>query len=106
MHHSRLGFGEGTITSTAQRLAEARLELRRLGQELQGEVDQLQGKFGGEAARAFGALNRAWDERHGAIVTTLDRFESSLNDTEKSMRASDEQSASSISAIWARLERG
>ena len=59
MSNNRVGFGEGTIKSTGQLLAGAKVELRRLSNELQGEIDQLQGKWGGAGAQAFGVLNRA-----------------------------------------------
>ena len=104
MGNNRVGFGEGTIKSTAQLLAAAKAELRKLSKELQGEIDQLQGKFGGQGAQAFGILNQAWDEKQGAIVMTLEKFESTLDETEKSMTSSDEQSASSVSAIRAQME--
>jgi len=104
MSNNRVGFGEGTIKSTAQLLAEAKTQLRKLSKELQGEIDQLQGKFGGQGAQAFGVLNQAWDEKQGAIVMTLEKFESTLDETEKSMTASDEQSASSVSSIRAQME--
>ena len=104
MSSNRVGFGDGTIKSTGQLLAEAKVELRRLSKELQGEIDQLQGKFGGQGAQAFGVLNRAWDEKQGAIVMTLEKFEATLDETEKSMTTSDEQSASSVSAIRNQME--
>lgn len=104
MGNNRVGFGEGTIKSTAQFLAEAKAELRKLSKELQGEIDQLQGKFGGQGAQAFGILNQAWDEKQGAIVMTLGKFESTLDETEKSLTGSDEQSAASVSAIRSQME--
>jgi WXG100 family type VII secretion target len=104
MSNNRVGFGEGTIKSTAQLLAEAKVELKRLSNELQGEINQLQGKWGGAGAQAFGILNRAWDEKQGAIVMTLERFEATLDETEKSMTTSDEQSSASVSAIRSQME--
>ena len=104
MSNNRVGFGDGTIKSTAQLLAEAKVELKRLSNELQGEINQLQGKWGGAGAQAFGILNRAWDEKQGAIVMTLERFEATLDETEKSMTTSDEQSSASVSAIRSQME--
>ena len=104
MSNNRVGFGEGTIKSTAQLLAGAKVELRRLSKELQGEIDQLQGKWGGAGAQAFGVHNQAWDEKQGAIVMTLEKFESTLDETEKSMTTSDEQSSASVAAIRNQME--
>ncbi|MET0912047.1 MAG: WXG100 family type VII secretion target [Acidimicrobiales bacterium] len=104
MSNNRVGFGEGTIKSTGQLLAGAKVELRRLSKELQGEIDQLQGKWGGAGAQAFGVLNRAWDEKQGAIVMTLEKFEATLDETEKSMTTSDEQSSASVAAIRNQME--
>ena len=104
MSNNRVGFGEGTIKSTAQLLAGAKVELRRLSKELQGEIDQLQGKWGGAGAQAFGVLNQAWDEKQGAIVMTLEKFEATLDETEKSMTTTDEQSSSSVAAIRNQME--
>jgi len=104
MSNNRVGFGEGTIKTTAQLLAGAKVELRRLSKELQGEIDQLQGKWGGAGAQAFGILNQAWDEKQGAIVLTLEKFESTLDETEKSMTTSDEQASSSVSSIRSQME--
>lgn len=104
MSTNRVGFGEGTIKSTAQLLAEAKIELKRLSSELQGEINQLQGKFGGQGAVAFGILNRAWDEKQGAIVMTLEKFEATLDETEKTMTTSDEQSAASVASLTSRMD--
>ena len=104
MSNNRVGFGTGTIKTTGQLLAEAKVELRRLSNELQGEIDQLQGKWGGAGAQAFGMLTTAWDQKQGAIVMTLEKFESTLDETEKSMTSSDERSASSVSSIRAQME--
>ena len=104
MSNNRVGFGEGTIKTTGQLLAGAKVELRRLSKELQGEIDQLQGKWGGAGAQAFGVLNRAWDEKQGAIVMTLEKFEATLDETEKSLTTSDEQSSASVAAIRNQME--
>ena len=104
MGNNRVGFGEGTIKTTAQLLSDAKAELRKLSKELQGEIDQLQGKFGGQGAQAFGVLNRAWDEKQGAIVMTLEKFESTLGETERSLTTSDEQASSSVSSIRSQME--
>ena len=104
MSNNRVGFGEGTIKTTGQLLAEAKVELRRLSNELQGEINQLQGKWGGAGAQAFGILNTAWDEKQGAIVMTLERFEASLDETEKSLTTSDETAASGVNSIRSQME--
>jgi len=104
MSQNRVGFGEGTLKTTEQLLAEAKVELRRLSNELQGEINQLNGKWGGDGAIAFGILNTAWDEKQGAIVQTLEKFEASLSETEKSLTTSDEQSASNVASIRNQME--
>jgi WXG100 family type VII secretion target len=104
MSNNRVGFGEGTIKSTAQLLAEAKVELKRHSNELQGEFNQLQGKWGGAGAQAFAILNKAWDEKQGAIVMTLEQFEATLDETEKSLTTSDESSASSVASIRNQME--
>ena len=104
MSQNRVGFGEGTLKTTEQLLAEAKVELRRLSNELQGEINQLNGKWGGDGAIAFGILNTAWDEKQGAIVMTLEKFEATLDETEKSMTTSDEQSSASVAAIRNQME--
>lgn len=104
MSNNRVGFGDGTIKSTGQLLAEAKVQLRKLSSDLEGEISQLQGKFGGQGAQAFGTLNQAWHEKHGRIVTTLEKFESTLDQTERSMTTSDEQSASQVASIKSQME--
>ena len=104
MSNTRVGFGDGTIRTTGQLIAGAKVELRRLSGELQGEIAQLQGKWGGAGAQAFSTLNQAWDEKQGAIVTTLERFEASLDETEKSLTSSDEAAASAVSALRSQME--
>ncbi len=100
---NRVGFGTGTIKSTAQLLAEAKAELRTLSNQLQSEISALQGKWGGSGAQAFGRLNTAWDEKNRKIVSSLEQFEASLDETEKSMTSTDDNSASSVAAISARM---
>ena len=104
MSTNRVGFGDGTIRTTEQLMAGARGELRRLSSELQTEIGQLQGRFGGQAAVALGNLNAAWDEKHSRIVSTLERFEASLSTTEKTMTANDEESSAALATIQARMQ--
>jgi WXG100 family type VII secretion target len=104
MTNNRVGFGEGTIQSTSQLIAGAKVELRRLSKELQSEIDQMQGKWGGDGAQAFSILNQAWDEKQDAIVMTLEKFESTLGETERSLTTSDEQSSAQVSAIRSQME--
>lgn len=100
---NRVGFGTGTIKSTAQLLIEAKAELQKLSNQLQSEISALQGKWGGSGAQAFSRLNTAWDEKHRKILQTLDQFEASLNETERTMTTTDDTSASGAAAIAARL---
>jgi len=104
MTNNRVGYGDGTIQSTGELLAGAKGELRRLSRELQSEIDQLQGKWGGAGAQAFGVLNRTWDEKQRAIVMTLEKFEATLDETEKSMTTTDEESSFSVVAIRNQME--
>ena len=104
MTTNRVGFGDGTIRTTSRLLADAKGELRRLGQELQGEINGMQGKWGGAGARAFGVLNQAWDDKHRAIVSTLERFEANLQETEVSLSSSDETAAASVGTIRSQME--
>jgi WXG100 family type VII secretion target len=103
MTNGKVGFGEGTIKSTGQLLADAKVELKRLSAQLQNEISALQGKWGGQGAQAFSILNQAWDEKQGAIVMKLEQFEATLDETEKSMTTTDEQSSSSVAAIASQM---
>ncbi|WP_205472655.1 WXG100 family type VII secretion target [Nocardioides sp. SYSU D00038] len=102
-HENTYGQGEGTLTRAAALVAEAKVDFDRLAGTLESNIANLHGKWGGSGSRAFQILQEAWQEKQRMIVGALNEFENSLQVTERTNVATDEQQGDYYTRTASRL---
>ena len=100
---AEMGQGEGTLSTAAGLVAQARQDFDGLSTSLDGRIDGLQGRWAGAGGTAFFALQRAWTERQRAITGALDGFAASLTATEKDNVATDQTQSAGFATLSGRL---
>lgn len=103
MSHNRLRAGAGTLSTAANHVSEARVDLDRLGARLRQEIEGLRSYWDGMGAAAFVHLGQRWDERQRIIVRALDDFQQSLQATERDNTSTDESVRSHFDRFTSRL---
>ena len=61
----------------------ARQDFHKLSGELDGQINDLKGKWAGAGGQAFFILHQAWTDKQKMVVEALNEFEASLRGTEK-----------------------
>lgn len=103
MHAPEFGQGEGALSRAAGLVADARRDFTTMSQQLDGQIGAVHGQWGGQGARAFFLLHRAWTEKQATVVRALDEFEASLQRTEADNTDTDQAQGSSYRALVQRL---
>jgi WXG100 family type VII secretion target len=85
------GQAHGALGRAAGMVAEAKIDFELQSRRLDGQIDAIRGRWGGDGARAFFVLHQAWHEQHAIVVRALDRFHSSLLATEQDNTRVDQQ---------------
>ena len=98
-----MGQGQGTLSAAARMVAEAKVDLDRLDNELVQHLEAARATWTGQGGSAFNALGLAWSEKQRTIVSALDRFEASLCATEKDNTATDDSQSSAFARSRQRL---
>lgn len=88
-----MGMGEGTLTKAAGMVSTARQDFHRLSGELDGQINDLKGKWAGAGGQAFFILHQAWTDKQKLVVEALNEFEASLRGTEKDATTVDDTQA-------------
>jgi WXG100 family type VII secretion target len=97
------GQGEGTLSKAAGLVTDARGEFTKIASTLSGQIQAVQGKWGGAGASAFFTLHTAWNEKQKVIVDALDEFSASLGVTEKDNMATDDAEGANYAKLNGRL---
>lgn len=97
------GQGEGTLSKAAGLVTDAKADFVKIAGTLSGQINAVQGKWGGQGAAAFFTLHTAWDEKQRVIVDALDEFAASLTTTEKDNVSTDDAQHASYSNLTNRL---
>jgi uncharacterized protein YukE len=98
-----MGQGEGTLSTAAGMVAEARHDLDRLDRELGQHLAEARGVWGGAGSSAFQALGQAWADRQRVIVGALDHFEEALRSIERDNTGTDESQSAAFTRTHQRL---
>jgi len=101
---NEMGQGQGTLSKAAGLVEEARHDFDNLSKTLDGQINDLKGKWGGSGATAFHTLHAAWTEKHQFIVKALDDFQATLRSTEKDNTSTDDTAASHATNIANKLD--
>ncbi|WP_203337099.1 WXG100 family type VII secretion target [Nocardioides limicola] len=91
------------LTRAAEKVAGCKGDLDGLAKQMDGEMEALRARWGGQGAVAFQRLKTAWLENQRRITAALDGFESSLIETEKDNVATDEAASAVMTNISSRL---
>jgi uncharacterized protein YukE len=85
-----MGQGQGTLSTAAAMVADAKADFDRLDDTLVRHLDAARATWTGQGSSAFVALGCAWSEKQRTIVGALHEFEASLRATEKDNLATDD----------------
>jgi WXG100 family type VII secretion target len=97
------GQGEGVLTHAAGMVADARADFNKISRQLTDQISQVQGRWGGQGATAFFALQQAWTEKQQVIVDALNEFEHSLGVTEHDNVSTDESQGTHFANLTHKL---
>ena len=100
---NEFGQGEGVLTRAAGMVADARADFHNISKQLTDQISQVQGRWGGQGATAFFALQQAWTEKQQVIVDSLNELESSLGLTERDNVSTDESQRASFAHLTHQL---
>lgn len=103
MAANEMGMGEGTLSKAAGMVTTARQDFHRLSGELDGQIADLKGKWGGAGGQAFFILHQAWTDKQKMVVDALDDFEASLRGTERDATNVDDTQAVNFNNFQNRL---
>ncbi|MDF9717354.1 WXG100 family type VII secretion target [Nocardioides sp. ChNu-153] len=96
-------MGEGTLSNAAQMVADAKVEIDQKCRTLEGQIQGIGARWGGQGAAAFHRLHVAWQEKQRTINDALNDFERSLLDTERDTTSTDSSQADTFSSSFSRL---
>ncbi|MFZ2503937.1 MAG: WXG100 family type VII secretion target [Nocardioides sp.] len=94
---------EGALTRAAHEVAAARADLTAIGTRLEGQLAGLPSQWSGAGGTAFSRVHLAWAEQQARIVSALDGFVASLQETEQATLAADVAQSAAMSQIASRL---
>lgn len=97
------GQGEGVLTRAAGMVADARIDFNNISRQLSDQIAGVQGRWGGQGATAFFALQQAWAEKQQVIVDALNAFESSLGVTERDNISTDDAQGANFTNLSHRM---
>ena len=100
---NEFGQGEGVLTRAAGMVADARADFNNISRQLTDQISGVQGRWGGQGATAFFALQQAWTEKQQVIVDALNEFESSLGVTERDNVNTDESQGTNFANLTSKL---
>lgn len=100
---NEMGQGQGTLTTAAGMVADAKHDFDRLNSELVQHIDAAKAKWSGQGGTAFNALGHAWAEKQRTIVSALNQFEASLRSTEKDNTSTDDTQSAAYARNQQRL---
>ena len=97
------GQGEGVLTRAAGMVADARTDFNNISHQLSDQISGVQGRWGGQVATAFFALQQAWTEKQQVIVDALNEFENSLGVTERDNISTDDAQGANFTQLSNRM---
>jgi WXG100 family type VII secretion target len=100
---NEFGQGEGVLTRAAGMVADARADFNNISRQLTDQISSVQGRWGGQGATAFFALQQAWTEKQQTIVDALNEFENSLGATERDNVNTDESQGTNFANLTHKL---
>ena len=104
-NHSGVGLAaeEGVLSLAAGKVSQTRSDVTGLCLQLDGQIEDLRAKWGGEGARAFSQLHAGWQDKQRRIVGALDTLAASLQDTDRDNTATDHAQAETSMSLASRL---
>ncbi len=100
---NEFGQGEGVLTRAAGMVADARTDFNNISRQLSDQIAGVQGRWGGQGATAFFALQQAWTEKQQVIVDALNEFEQSLGVTERDNINTDDTQGTNFANLTSKL---
>lgn len=94
---------EGVLAAASETVVRARADVLALSHHLEGEIAALGAAWGGEGARAFDRLHRAWQDKQRRVVGALDGLATALDDTGRDTTATDSTQADVSLLLVSRL---
>ncbi|GAB2979277.1 WXG100 family type VII secretion target [Nocardioides montaniterrae] len=98
-----VGQGAGVLSQAAKLVADAKADFAKQSQNLDSQIAQVKGRWGGAGATAFHSLHVAWTEKHQTIVNALNNFEASLQATEKDNMNTDQSAGDAMTSLSNKL---
>jgi uncharacterized protein YukE len=106
MSSNEMGQGQGTLSTAAGMVADAKHDFDRLNNELVQHIEAAKTKWAGQGGTAFNSLGHAWSEKQRTITNALNQFEASLRGTEKDNTTTDDTQSSTLTRTHQRLGQG
>ena len=103
MASGEMKAGANTLGQAAGMVSTAKSDFDKLASNLAGQIQSAQAKWQGQGGSAFQSLGAAWHERQNKIVSALNQFESSLQQTQKDNHTTDDTQSSYMTKIHGRL---
>ncbi|WP_309648886.1 WXG100 family type VII secretion target [Nocardioides sp.] len=100
---NEFGQGEGVLTRAAGMVSDARIDFNNISRQLTDQIAGVQGRWGGQGATAFFALQQAWTEKQQVIVDALNEFENSLGVTERDNISTDDAQGANFTNLSNRM---
>jgi uncharacterized protein YukE len=103
MSSAEMGQGEGTLSTAAGMVVDAKHDFDRLNNELAQHIEAAKTQWTGHGGSAFHSLGIAWHEKQKTILSALNQFEASLRSTEKDNTSTDHTQGASYARTHQRL---
>lgn len=94
---------DGAIAKGAQIVADSKVQLNAEIQNLEGKLANIGASWQGQSAVSFARLMDAWRTSARKITDNLDAFEANLTSSQTTYTTTDEESASTLGNLQARL---
>jgi len=98
-----LSAQDGALVKGAEATRLAREELQQRISTVDAHVQQLGGRFKGQAAAAFNKLMIDWKDESAKITAALTEFEANLRSHQANLDAGEQDQSSAFSRIAARM---
>jgi WXG100 family type VII secretion target len=98
-----LEAGDKVLAGIATEIANAKVDLDKITNNLESQLAPLKTQFRGNAGTAFQNLHLAWTEKQKKITAALNEFEQSLYTSDKTNKSTDDAHTSSLTALQNKL---
>lgn len=103
MSNKSFSAASGVIDASAKIVNEARGDLRKQIQQLNGKMGEVKKAWQGQGAASFDGVQNAWTKNAQDVIDVLDIFEQNLKANEKTYQAKEADAAQLLSKYTSQL---